>query len=259
MLFTTNKNARLKFAAIYFLSICLLGILFISFSKVGAPSYSFKKDRLEDLQKFSLAQSLLYTGLQKLDVAYIVAITAGNDTEIAAGETVLKSRIEEVKKLSATIDNEEYRERLLKLIADAEKDNKEKKSMVKEITAFTIDPNAEDKSKNDVQHLRARLVDKDAELEALQIQIQDTEAKDKAIANLQEQLKLARGTRVDNPLLYAATREGGEWRQKHSQLKTAYDDLNVKVASLTKSYLDLAQDNKRLINQLQESRTTGNK
>ena len=77
--------------------------------------------------------------------------------------------------------------------------------------------------------------------------------KDKLIASLQTQLKQKDAALQNTP---AQTRpaSGGEWQQKYQSLKVAFEKVSASEKSLKNSYQTLADDNRRLLSQLQSAR-----
>jgi chromosome segregation ATPase len=85
-----------------------------------------------------------------------------------------------------------------------------------------------------------------------------TEEKDKMIVALQNQLRQKEAA-LQNAISSAqpvtnTTSGDGEWRQKYTSLKASFDKVSANEKALKSAYKTVADDNKRLLSQLQSIR-----
>jgi hypothetical protein len=122
----------------------------------------------------------------------------------------------------------------------------------------------------EIENLKRAIAEKDQRISALESAMQqktsgDTTAKtnlpsaapgekDKMIASLQSQLKekeaalRSAGSVSQVPVSSA---DGSEWKQKYASLKASYDKVSANEKTLKTAYKTVADDNKRLLSQLQ--------
>ena len=122
----------------------------------------------------------------------------------------------------------------------------------------------------EVENLKRAVAEKDQRIADLEAAVQKASAsgsgvqqnagsvapdeKDKTIASLQTQLKEKEAAlRAMSTSVPATTSTSGdtEWKQKYSSLKASYDKVSANEKSLKTAYKTVADDNKRLITQLQ--------
>ena len=125
----------------------------------------------------------------------------------------------------------------------------------------------------EVENLKKALAEKDQEIATLKNAVQqkgnvdtgvkqispsiNADEKDKIIASLQNQLKekdAALRSRASVPPVNATSSDGSEWKQKYSALKASYDKVSANEKTLKSAYKTVADDNKRLLSQLQTSK-----
>lgn len=123
-------------------------------------------------------------------------------------------------------------------------------------------------SNDDAEALKLSLQQKDETIATLQKQVQSgtptagnndnaglqktINEKDQMIASLQTQLQ-----QKDSALQNAGSQNrpsGGDWQQKYQALKSSFDKVSASKKSLKNAYQTLADDNRRLLSQLQSAR-----
>jgi hypothetical protein len=127
-----------------------------------------------------------------------------------------------------------------------------------------------DNTTPEVENLKRTLAEKEQKIAALESAVQqksmgDTAAKlnppsanadgkDKMIASLQNQLKekeAALRSVNSAPAVTTTPSDGSEWKQKYASLKASYDKVSANEKTLKSAYKTVADDNKRLLSQLQ--------
>ena len=122
----------------------------------------------------------------------------------------------------------------------------------------------------EIENLKKALAAKDQKIAALEATVQQNNAsnavakqnepsalpdeKDKTIASLQMQLKEKEASlKAMSSSAPATTNTPGEteWKQKYSSLKASYDKVSANEKTLKSAYKTVADDNKRLLTQLQ--------
>ena len=103
-------------------------------------------------------------------------------------------------------------------------------------------------SNTDTERLRNMVAGRDQEITRLEQKAQaDLKEKNDLIASLQNQLKQrSPGVISNNP-----SASDSEWRQKYSSLKASYDKVAESEKALKSAYKIVAEDNRRLLGQLQ--------
>ena len=79
-------------------------------------------------------------------------------------------------------------------------------------------------------------------------------AKDKIIDFLENQLKQAHSQKQVIMTGSNSSSSDSEWKQKYASLKESYDKVSANEKSLKSAYKTVADDNRRLLNQLQSMR-----
>ena len=135
------------------------------------------------------------------------------------------------------------------------------------MTAFWHIVQTNNGSNEDVAALKLVLQQKDETIATLQKQVQSSTPtagedktglqktigeKEQMITSLQTQLK-----EKDEALQKAGAQNqssGGDWQQKYQALKSSFDKVSASEKSLKGAYQTLAEDNRRLLSQLQSAR-----
>lgn len=122
----------------------------------------------------------------------------------------------------------------------------------------------------DVENLKRALAEKEQKIASLESAMQQksntgigakpslpavsADEKDKMISSLQNQLKekeAALRSAASVPPVNAAPSDGSEWKQKYAALKASFDKVSANEKTLKGAYKTVADDNKRLLSQLQ--------
>ena len=123
----------------------------------------------------------------------------------------------------------------------------------------------------EVENLKRALAERDQKITALETAIRQNaskdagpktaspsvapDQKDKIIASLQLQLKekeaALQTANSTPPVTNVNTGDNSEWKQKYASLKASYDKVSANEKTLKNAYKTVADDNKRLLTQLQ--------
>lgn len=109
----------------------------------------------------------------------------------------------------------------------------------------------------ELNQLRAQLTQKDKRIQDLeQLNSASGQDKDKLIVSLQNQLRQKEAALQQRPATSTQSTGGAdsEWRQKYASLKSTFDKTAASEKALKAAYKAVADDNRRLLNQLQTIR-----
>lgn len=170
--------------------------------------------------------------LPKLSTPASVAVPATDNAEVEA----LKKQLQEKDATIATLQAQTA----ARPADNAEAEALKKQLREKEAVIATLQTQAAAKpaSGNGDAQLRTAVAEKDRLIASLQTQLKQKDAA------LQAASSAPRSTPTS----------GGEWQQKYNALKSSFDKVSASEKSLKTSYQTLADDNRRLLSQLQSAR-----
>jgi chromosome segregation ATPase len=262
-----RKMAKLKFFAVYALSVLLIVIVLSSFLKIntaGVERRSGSASPLADHRKDM--DDLLHRQMDKLQnacVAYAQSNTSKEATDaLWQEEEGFSTLVDSIRKTLSSLPEATQRTEAETLLDAFNREAKKQISLVKSLPVVSHDSSAVSDSGAVAQlnELKGILVQKEQTIQDLktqnQVALQD---KDKTIAALQDKL---------NSQSSAPTKGesgGGEWKDKYEKLKAVTDKLRenndkygAQISELKSSYKAVVDDNKRLVGQLQSLRAGKN-
>ncbi|HEX8316630.1 MAG TPA: hypothetical protein VF609_16625 [Flavisolibacter sp.] len=238
---TQQKKAKLKFFAVYIVSVVLILIIFAAFRTTDQPTVaaveSVSTPSAGQSGQLAEADALLHSRMNDLDKLRLAAVqnpanAARSDMAIQTAEADFTVLLDSLEKQKAELSNVDQ-QRLSLLLENFKNELQAKSQMhsnyiqlVKKQSVPPVTTNNEE-----VERLRSALEDKE-----------------KTISSLQQQLA---SKPVSAP---RTTNDDAETKKKLASLKAAYDRLQIQNATMEKSYKIVVEDNRRLVTQLQSPR-----
>ena len=233
---TNRTGAKVRFFAIYTLSILLLFFLVSSFflpiKKEGAMAKNTTDKRASTIELLHRRM----TPLRNASLTFFTAVSQEAKDEVDRQAAVFQTLIDSVRNDAAKAPDkseEKELEEVLHLFTDAA--GKEQK-LVQSYQGKSDDGNiaATVPATNDeLEELKAILVQKEERIAALEQQKQPSQS--------------------------AVTGSGNpEWKEKYTKLKLAADKSSAQLEAMRSSYKEVVEDNRRLITQLQAARAAKN-
>lgn len=274
-----QRKAKLRFALLYFVSLSLLFFVMSAFWRKLAPAEenSAAPQTAEREQYIVQTDSLLHQRMERLDAVYANAVEGkqrGQDASaaLAAVRRDFSSSLDSLDQQASFLDDGPKRQALQLVSQKFRKAFNDRERIVTAVfalpklqasqTASTVAPT---EPNTEVEDLKRQLQEKDSRIAALVTAseqagtgavTQQLSDKDKAIAALQAQLK-----QKENALQAALQNRpaapasgGGEWQQKYLSMKGSYEKAAASEKSLRTAYQALADDNRRLLSQIQAQR-----
>ena len=276
-----QRKTKLRFAVIYSLSLLLAFVVTTAFwKKLSSTTSPEAVPQTAETEKYFMQlDTALHAKAETLGVltkAYVKGRQTGTGSDLNAvltAGTALRNALDSIDQQAAYLNEGPKKTAMNLAVANFRKELDEKENLLNGITvlpkgAFTPNApasNGAPANNEEVASLKQLLQQKDETIAALQNAasnatpasgndaLQKTVAdKDKLIASLQTQLK-QKETALQNAAVPGKP-VSGDWQQKYLSLKTAFEKVSASEKSLKNSYQTLADDNRRLLSQLQSAR-----
>lgn len=266
----SGSKAKRQFIFLYLVSIILIFLVVSAFWKASsAAPKEIVAATNDDAASFMQIDTLLHAKMEALD-ASIVRYVAGKRPEgLAEAQRktyVLQKAIDSVEKQASILLEGSRKQHMQLAVANFKIMMQERNRVL--YGGETIHSSAEkgepgsEKSSNgqtdELSQLKQVLMQKDERIQALeQFQAANGGDKDKLILSLQNQLKQkdAALQQKRNAVAQPATGNETEWKQKYALLKISFEKVSATEKALQSAYKTVAEDNRRLLNQLQTLRS----
>lgn len=234
-----QKTAKIKFFAVYIVSVALIIIILAAFRKTEQlpPAAAAENEVGTTDNQLAQADALLHSRMSELDKLRLSAIQnpvkgGGDESAIQSAETNFILLLDSLEKQKTGLADEQQ-EALSSLLANFKNELQVKNllhdSYGQVLKRQSAQPVSTDNG--EAERLRSSL-----------------EEKEKTINLLQQQLARKPAT-VPQP-----TEEDRETKKKLASLKTAFDRLQEQNKNMERSYKVVVEDNRRLLTQLQSAR-----
>lgn len=286
------KKAKLRFFALYLFGLLLVFVVVSSFWQKKGVENQQTGAASERESYFVQVDTMLHSKLEQLDEmysAYVKDLRSGGDgatTTFLSAKNNFALSLDSIDQQASFLSDGVKKEAMNTVAAKFRKTFEARYNLISELAGLPkqlIDSNISASAETaamsqEMEELKKILVDKEQKIVELESKVQTnatanktnpgTESqrlneileKDKIIASLQTQIK-----QKDAALQKAATvttskpvvtnnAADGEWKQKYSSLKAAYDKASANEKSLKNAYKTVADDNRRLLGQLQSMR-----
>lgn len=273
-----QRKAKLRFALLYAVSLVLLLVVMSAFWRRLAPpaETSAVPQAAEREQYIVQADTFLHHRMERLDAVYAAAVEArqrGQETSPAleAVRREFSRALDSLDEQASFLDNGPKKQALQQVSEKFRKSFGDRERIVNAVFALPKlqAPQAASTSAtgaaNEVDALKRQVEEKDARITALLAAaeqsgnggaVQQASDKDKTIAALQAQVKqkeaALQAALQNRPASPASS--GGEWQQKYASLKSSYDKVAASEKNMKAAYQALADDNRRLLSQIQSLR-----
>ena len=279
-----QQKTKLRFAVIYTLSLLLAFVVTTAFwQKLSSKNSPDAAPQTAETEKYFMQlDTALHAKAETLGAmskAYVKGRQAGTEPDLTAllsARSALRGSLDSIDQQAAYLNEGPKKTAMNLAVSNFRKELDEKENLLNGITvlpkaafnANTSPSNSATANNDEVESLKRLLQQKDETIAALQkeSQLNTTPSsgsgdalqkavadKDKLIASLQTQLKQKEAA-SQNASTSGKTASGGEWQQKYQSLKAAFDKVSASEKSLKNSYQTLADDNRRLLSQLQSAR-----
>lgn len=274
-----KQKARNRFAVIYAVSLLLVFILMSAFwRRFGPPAGpATASDAGESESFFVPLDTALHQRLEVLDALYSGYIRARKNGVDRGGAALLQAKNAMMKTLDSLDQQAGYlkegpKKTVLNLVSSKfRKAVDDRESLMIDLMllpkqsapARSVAATAQPDNASEVEELKRQLDEKNARILTLENaaaaggpEPTPPAEKDKQIASLQQQLRQKEAA-LQSARLAAQNKPaagGGEWQQKYNALKSSYDKVSANEKSLKEAYKNLADDNRRLLVQLQSVR-----
>src|SRR5688572_4637042 len=283
-----QKKARLRFLGLYGVSLVLIFIIVSAFwqNKNGTKVRSIDEEVAESNLYFFQTDTLLHARMEQMDKAfsdYLSQRTKNSNADAShfvAAKNSFVTVLDSIEQQAGYLSNGPKKNAMTNLSAKFRVAFNERNKIVDAVAVLprhkgdssqsastnTAQANAE------LEELKKILLDKEnkiAELEKRTAVMQpgnengmsdllnqkqkELAAKDKVIAFLESQLKQAHSQK-QVVMTSNNSSSDSEWKQKYASLKESYDKVSAEEKSLKSAYKTVADDNRRLLNQLQTMR-----
>lgn len=242
-----QKKAKLRFIALYACSLVLMIGVVAAFWKKGAAAQPAGELPVSDDEYFVQYDTLLHARMDQLDERYAIYLkNLQNGNKEATGflyaRDMLATTLDSIEKQASFLTSGPKKEAIAQVVARYKNSLMIRSRLINELThipqkstlpSTEPDVTSTNTSDPDVENLKTMLA-----------------AKDQRIADLENQVK-------QNASQNGRQNTGGgsdEWKQKYNSLKSSYDKLAASEKSLRNAYKTVADDNKRLLGQLQSAK-----
>jgi hypothetical protein len=281
-----QKNARRRFVAIYALSLILVFVVVSAFWQKLAN----KKDQdsapvsSEKEAYFMQLDTVLHARMNNLDsvcATYVKARQTGANPDATALlelKNSVRTSLDSLDQQAGYLNEGPKKAMMTLVMASFRKEFADRETVINGISTLprqafnsntaTTGSDAAGSSLT-IDSLKRSLQAKDETIAGLQKQVQLSASdnnnaandglqktvadKDKIISSLQAQLKQKEAA-LQNLPAQSKPAAGGEWQQKYQSLKSSFDKVAASEKSLKNAYQTLADDNRRLLSQLQAAR-----
>ena len=285
-----DKTAKLQFAAIYIVSLVLIFVVVSAFWQKGSAEVPANPAGEREAY-FMQYDTLLHAKLGNLDERYTVFVKGlrtggdGNASGFLEAKGDFERTLASLEKEADMLSDGVKKETIQRVTGEFRKSLQGRYDLVPLVTdssapLYNAGPVASpDSLRMEMEALKRILVDKEQKITELENKaimgnpenskalvtlqnekLKEIAEKNKTITDLQTQLKqkdlLIKQAAVTNPnrAVTGNTSTDSEWKQKYSALKTAYDKAVTTEKSLRNAYKVVADDNRRLLGQLQSLR-----
>lgn len=277
-----QKKTRLRFIGLYAISLLLIFVVVSAFWKkeVLTTAADPVPPPSENVGYFLQLDTMLHAKMDQLDnvyAAYLKGTRVDGDKETAdllSTKYYMTATLDSIEKLTKAL-NDGVKKRMMDLVVARFRTSFEaRNSLMNELSvlpkskAEKLDKLASEEkplmTSEEIDELKNILVDKEEKIADLEKKLQDNNQsiqtvelqtqkdlaeKNKYIASLETQLKQKGSIKVVSPTNTVAGET--EWKQKYTAMKAAYDKKAASEASLKSAYKTVADDNRRLLSQLQ--------
>jgi len=256
-----SKSTGLHFMLLYAVSLALIFIVVSAFFKrddmVSTSAYHPDEGYEKNIVQID---TFLQSKLQLIDKSYIAYLNSNRQPDNKEAGDVLSAKnglfisVDSIEKTAAGLREGPARQSILQTVNRFKTAYQTRDSLFYSLvllpkgTIPNYNVSTQGNSNTELETLKGILVEKEQRIAELEkSKPTDLQEKDKLIASLQNQLKRKEATQTTGS-------DDGEWKQKYSSLKQAYDKTSASERSLKSAYQTVVDDNKRLLNQLQTLR-----
>lgn len=282
---TSEKKAKLRFAALYVFSLLLIFVVVAAFWQKGlGPRQPASQQASGNGEYFMQFDTLLHAKLDHLDEMYslyLKNLESGNTetTDFLSARNEFSKTLDSIANQASFLTGGSKKTVMDMLVGRFRSSLEIRNRLINELTylpkntaltkvkGMTMDDSY---AKTELERLTKVLVEKEQAISFLEQKLQqqtgtggtvdntqmlkELAEKNNLVASLQAQLKqkdaaLQRASSQNN-----SNASGDEWKQKYSSLKASYDKLAEGEKSLKNAYKTVVDDNKRLIGQLQSKK-----
>jgi hypothetical protein len=283
-----QKKARLRFLGLYGVSLVLIFIVVSAFwqNKGGIIEKSIDQEVAESNFYFFQTDTLLHARMEQMDKAfadYLTKRTKGNHADAGsffAAKKSFASVLDSIEQQAAYLSNGPKKNAMTTLSSKFRVAFTERSKILDAVALLPRQKGDTSQVANasngqasaELEELKKILVDKETKIAALEKSAQAVQpgnekgmtellnqkqqelaGKDKIIAFLENQLKQAQAQK-QVVMTSSHSPSESEWKQKYASLKDSYDKVSANEKSLKSAYKTVADDNRRLLNQLQTMR-----
>lgn len=271
-----KRKAKFRFALFYSLSLLLVFVLMSAFwRKFGTPGSEHASFEANEAESYFLPlDTALHRRLEDLDGRYSAYIKARKSGNVVGDEALLQAKNAFIKTLDSLDQQASYLKEGTKkttlgfVTARFRKAVDDRESLMIDLmllprqAATAVGKTGKSADSAQLADLRRQLDERDARITALENAGAANGAagastdKDKQLAALREQLqqKEAALQAARNTVQTRPSAGGGEWQQKYLSLKSAFEKTSASEKQLREAYKNVADDNRRLLLQLQSMR-----
>jgi len=249
-----QKKAKLRFLLLYGISLVLIFIVVTAFWKKGAGTV--QQTTIQSTEQdgyFMQHDTILHARMNNLDRVYSAYLKSNRAegskeaTELLSAKYNFRASLDSLEKQADSLGQGTKKQMLDLAVAEFRRSFDAREKLVSDLVALPKDSRDIDLSTLSNEDNSSA---ENSEIEQLKYLLTD---KEQQIALLEKQaLELRQNNAsVQNPSV-AASSNDTEWRQKYSALKVAFDKKVANEKSLQNAYKTVADDNRRLLQQLQE-------
>ena len=283
-----QKKARLRFIALYAISLLFIFIVVSAFwqNKEGAQADPIDKEVAESNLFFMQTDTLLHARMEQLDKAFssfLLSRTKNNNVDAGRflqAKNSFTTVLDSIEKQAMYLSNGPKKNAMTNLAAKFRMAFIERNKILDAVALLPkqkrdsnlVANNNTGRSQAELEELKKILLDKENKIAELERRTQvmqpgndkgltdllnqkqkELAGKDKVITFLESQLKQVHAKKGP-AILTSSNSSDGEWKKKYASLKESYDKITASEKSLKSAYKTVADDNRRLLNQLQAAR-----
>lgn len=262
----SKTRAKRSFVILYLASLVLIFVVVSAFWKTpsAAPAQT-TVEKNDDASHFMQIDTMLHAKMEAMDTSiarYFKTRSSEELTKVQRQVYFLQSAIDSIDKQALILLEGSRRQHMQMAVANFKKLMGERNRVlyggetlpVQTVSATgTANTNS---SGAETEKLKQLLAQKEERVQALeQLNNANGQDKDKLILSLQSQLKQKDAALQQRANVSQQAGTDNEWRQKYASLKTLFDNTAASEKALKAAYKTVAEDNRRLLNQLQTLRT----
>ncbi|HUC80765.1 MAG TPA: hypothetical protein VMR70_07605 [Flavisolibacter sp.] len=269
----SKANAKRQFILLYLVSLALIFIVVSAFWKVSSTETADAVVTTnDDASSFMQIDTLLHAKIDALDAGIARYSTSKNANELTTVQRAmysLQTTIDSVDKQAAILLDGSRKQHMQLAVANFRKLVAEKRQLLAgggsvKLSNVAI-AGAADSGRQinrarseEVNQLKLQLGQKEERIRALeQLTSANGQDKDKLIVTLQNQLKQKEAALQQrmNTSVQVPRSSDTEWQSKYTALKSSYDKASANEKALKVALKTAAEDNRRLLSQLQLMRS----